>query len=260
MAEGSFWSDGAPSQGALRMATKLALGIVVVVLGLAMVAAVDHLPEKPVGLGASFQDAQLRGERLQWAEVKNPVTAVLLNFRGYDTLLEVAVLVVALWAAQALGLLGEPPVVHAGQGLLTRSVVSVFVPVAMLVAGELLWLGSDFPGGAFQAGTVLGCALVLLRLTGVYRGLREGKPHQRLLVAAGFLLFCIMGILCLPLTGTFLDYPTGWAKPFIVVIEAAVMISVAIIVQSLFDRTAAVGLSRGHHPLGAHGSAEGQAS
>ena len=40
---------------------------------------------------------------LQASGVHNPVTAVLLNFRGYDTLLEMAVLLLALIGVWSLG-------------------------------------------------------------------------------------------------------------------------------------------------------------
>jgi len=244
MTEQSSLSVGRPLRGTYLLASRLVLVIIAVMLGLAMVTAVAGLPAKPVGLADVFHDTLRRGERLDWAEVKNPVTGVLLNFRAYDTLLEVAVLVLALWAAKALGPVGGLPATLLGTELLPRAVASVFVPVAVIVAGELLWLGSDYPGGAFQAGTVLGGALVLLRLTGIYGGLREGRPHQRLMLAAGFLVFSVVGLICLPLNGTFLDYPTGWAKFSIIVIEAAVMISVAVIFLGLFDRTVASGSSK----------------
>ena len=42
-------------------------------------------------------------EELSASGVSNPVTAVLLNFRGYDTLLEMAVLLVAVVGAWSLG-------------------------------------------------------------------------------------------------------------------------------------------------------------
>lgn len=60
------------------------------VLTLALAAAVLSLPEDQPRL------AQVALERLPESGVGNAVTAVLLNFRGYDTLLEVAVLLLAI--------------------------------------------------------------------------------------------------------------------------------------------------------------------
>ncbi|HBH35695.1 MAG TPA: hypothetical protein DDW45_04780, partial [Gammaproteobacteria bacterium] len=48
------------------------------------------LPEQAVGLSEQVR------VNMEMSGVQNPVTAVLLNFRGYDTLLEMAVLLAAL--------------------------------------------------------------------------------------------------------------------------------------------------------------------
>ena len=51
--------------------------------------AILSLPTEWNGLGDRVAD------RLDESGVRNPVTAVLLNFRGYDTLLEIGVLLLA---------------------------------------------------------------------------------------------------------------------------------------------------------------------
>ncbi len=58
--------------------------------------AVSTLPPSP-GLEA------LVAEHLDASGTRNPVTAVLLNFRGYDTLLELGVLLLALLGVWSLG-------------------------------------------------------------------------------------------------------------------------------------------------------------
>ena len=105
-------------------------------------------------------------ERLPESGVSHPVTAVLLNFRGYDTLLEVAVLLLAL-----LGVLTQTGA-DSGQRPPSRLPVLVLearllVPLTLMVAGYLLWCGAFRPGGAFQAGAVLAAAAVLLQLAGL---------------------------------------------------------------------------------------------
>ena len=54
------------------------------------------LPGDPAGL------AQEAYRSLEQSGVSNPVTAVLLNYRGYDTLLEIAVLLLAIVAVWSL--------------------------------------------------------------------------------------------------------------------------------------------------------------
>ena len=76
----------------------VAVGFAVVVLSVVAVLgiAVLSLPSESAGLSTAVAD------KLGQSGVKNPVTAVLLNFRGYDTLLELTVLLLALLGARAL--------------------------------------------------------------------------------------------------------------------------------------------------------------
>ncbi|MEW5966130.1 MAG: hydrogenase subunit MbhD domain-containing protein [Pseudomonadota bacterium] len=97
--------------------------------------------------------------------VAHPVTAVLLNFRGYDTLLEVAVLLAALFGLLALAP-GRPRAGAPGDPLLGTWARLAAAPM-IVVAGYLLWAGAHQPGGAFQAAAVLAAAAVLLHLAGL---------------------------------------------------------------------------------------------
>ena len=90
--------------------------------------------------------------------VTHPVTAVLLNFRGYDTLLEVAVLLLPL-----LGMLALAPARPASAGRapvepVLATLARLLAPLMILVAGYLLWAGAHRPGGALQAAAVLAAA------------------------------------------------------------------------------------------------------
>ncbi len=168
-------------------------------------------------------------ENMEAAEVSQPVTAVLLNFRGYDTWLEVGVLIAAV-----LGLL----VLHRAHGLtrprdeetdpVLNTVTRLLVPLMLLLGGFLLWAGTRIPGGAFQAGAILAGAGVLLRVAGLGAGLGRlmtGWP-LRVLAVFGFALFLIVGAATLLSGSALLEYPTGWGGELIFLLEAGVMISV----------------------------------
>ena len=127
----------------------------------------------------------------QMKEVGHPVTAVLLVFRSLDTMLELAILVLALLGTLAIrgssGLAAvalSPP-----HDPILAGTVRILVPLAVLVAGYLLWLGTFAPGGAFQSGVVLGAAGVLLWLS-PYRSI-EAAPSWlwHALVMLGFAAF-----------------------------------------------------------------------
>jgi multisubunit Na+/H+ antiporter MnhB subunit len=161
---------------------------------------------------------------LEASGVSNPVTAVLLNFRAWDTLLELAVLLTAALGILALG--RERPG-YQPAGMVFEGLIRWLVPLLILTAGYLLWVGAHAPGGAFQAGATLAAAGVVLRLAGRHRiGLPAGI-RLRLLMAAGAGMVLLVG-LALMLTGRpFLGYPPTQAGLLILLIETAAMLAIA---------------------------------
>jgi multisubunit Na+/H+ antiporter MnhB subunit len=156
--------------------------------------------------------------------VSNPVTAVLLNFRAYDTLLELAVLLTAVLGIFALGQANSG---YQPAGPVFDGLVRWLVPVLILTAGYLLWVGAHAPGGAFQAGATLAAAGVVLRLAGRSRtGLPDGFV-LRIVMAAGVGVFLLVGLTLLLLGRPFLGYPPAWAGSLILLIETAAMLSIA---------------------------------
>jgi multisubunit Na+/H+ antiporter MnhB subunit len=156
--------------------------------------------------------------------VSNPVTAVLLNFRAYDTLLELAVLLTAVLGIFALG---QATPGYRPAGPVFDGLVRWLVPVLILTAGYLLWAGAHAPGGAFQAGAMLAAAGVVLRLAGRARiGLPDGFM-LRIVMSAGVGVFLLIGLTLLLLGRPFLGYPPAWAGPLILLIETTAMLSIA---------------------------------
>lgn len=167
--------------------------------------------------------------------VSHPLTAVLLNYRGYDTLLEIAVLLIALLAMLAmLAVAGaarvSPP--RAAHPLL-QTLARLAAPLMIVVAVYLLWAGAFRPGGAFQAGAVLAAAAVLLNLVGLRPG--WGTPGLRLRIglAIGFVVFLAVAAALLA-QGALLQYPPDTAGTLILLIESALTLSLALILAGLF--------------------------
>ncbi len=106
-------------------------------------------------------------------------------------------------------------------------------PFGILVGIHLLWVGADHPGGKFQGATVLAAMWVLV----IVAGLRQPPPvtsrRMRWLVAVGSLLFIGIGTAGIWVAEAFLAYPDGLAKPLILVIEAGLTVSVAVILGLL---------------------------
>ncbi|KAF0103376.1 MAG: Na+/H+ antiporter MnhB subunit-related protein [bacterium] len=206
---------------------RLAVGGLAVALAGALAAAILDLPSAAVDLrGAVAMNLSASG-------VEHPVTAVLLNFRGYDTLLEIAVLLLALLGMLAVAKPesgGSPP---AAADPMLRTLAGVAVPLMILAAGYLLWAGAHRPGGAFQAGAVLAAAAVLLHLAGRLPAWASPKRMLRLGLAGGFLVFLAVSAILLS-EGALLRYPLEHAGALILLIEAGLTLSLGLILAGLF--------------------------
>lgn len=170
---------------------------------------------------------------LQATGVGNPITAVLLAFRAMDTLLEAIVLLFALvgvWSlAPDAAWGGRPEVAHEvdPDGVLAY-VARVLPPIGIVVAIYILWVGADAPGGKFQGATILAAMWFLVMMAGLTRAPPIGRTSLRAWLVAGPLVFIAIGIYGAFAAGAFLGYPDGFAKPLIVVLEVALMPSLAV--------------------------------
>ncbi len=201
----------------------LRLALLLVAAGLGYV--VHSLPESAPGLSAEIAN------NLASSGVNNPVTAVLLNFRGYDTLLELMVLMLALLGVWSLGI--GTPTREEPVGPVLTTLVQFLTPLLILVAAYLLWAGADAPGGAFQAGAVLAAAMVLLLLAGwPLQGLLTGVALRLMLVAGPATFVALAGLTLLD--AQLLAYPPQHAGKLILLLEVAATLSIAVTLAALF--------------------------
>ena len=184
------------------------------------------MPEQAIGLQTVVAD------NMDVSGVSNPVTAVLLNFRAYDTLLEMVVLMLALLGVWSLG--GATSQREARPGSVLDLMTRLLVPVLILVAGYLLWVGAQAPGGAFQAGSVLGAAGVLLLLTGWRLSPALAALPLRCALVAGTGVFLAIAVFTLLKEGKVLQYAPEQAGVLILIIEAAATLSIGVTLTALF--------------------------
>jgi multisubunit Na+/H+ antiporter MnhB subunit len=164
--------------------------------------------------------------------VGNPVTAVLMAFRALDTLLEKVVLVLALigvWSLAPDAVWGGVPAPqrHARPDDALVFLARLLPPVGIVIAVYLLWVGADEPGGAFQGGALLAAMWLLAMMAGLTSAPAVSDRRLRLVVVAGPAVFLAIGLAGLALAGAFLAYPEAYAKPLIIVIEIAKILSIA---------------------------------
>ncbi len=214
--------DAATPSPPQRVAAAILCGVV----GLGLAVAMLNLPDPAPSLAAEAT------RHLPLLGVGNPITGVLMAYRGLDTLLEAVVLVFAVLAIWSMapdrrwGAIPGPlfPVQSSGPlSLLAR----VLPPIGIVVGIHIAWVGADAPGGKFQGGTILAAMGILAWVAGLWRLPPVASRGLRWAVVAGPLVFIGVGLLGFVIADGFLSYPPGFAKPLILLIEAAMTLSVA---------------------------------
>lgn len=210
----------------MRHTLPILIVVLAAFLGVALAAAMLDLPPHAVRLPDDV------AANIAASGVAHPITAVLLNFRGYDTLLEIAVLMLALFGVLALVKPNAARVAHPAHPLL-QTLARLLAPLMVLVAGYLLWVGASAPGGAFQAGAVLAAAGVLLRLAGLLPAWAAPTLLLRVGLALGLLVFVAVAAAVLG-HATLLTYPPALAGGLILMIEAALTLSIGLTLAALY--------------------------
>ncbi len=165
--------------------------------------------------------------------VGNPITAVLMAYRAMDTLLEAIVLLLALIGVWSLApdrvWGGRPgPRYNADPDGILAFIARVLPPIGIIVGIYIFWVGADHPGGKFQGATIVAAMWLLTLMAGLVDVPPISRRWLRVLLVAGPVVFVAVGVAGVLLVGVFLGYPEGWAKPMILVIEFALMPSLAL--------------------------------
>ncbi|MDP1965144.1 MnhB domain-containing protein [Rhodoferax sp.] len=225
------------SSGQTPAAIRIVTLVAVTLLGAALAVVMFDLPSPTTRLAQSVQ------QHLADSGVRHPVTAVLLNFRAYDTLLEIAVLLLAVFGVLALRARADhdagPPAT--GPTPVLAALVHLLVPVMVVLAGYLLWAGAHRPGGAFQAGAVLAAAGVLLRLTSLWTLALPPSALTRIGLLLGLVVFLGVALGASLAGGVLLELPRAWAGELILLIEATLSVSIGLMLLGLFSAAPAPG-------------------
>jgi len=216
-------SSATPQPGPLLRLS--AIGLCVVVAA-ALAVVVLTLPNPPPTL------APVAAASLPAIGLDNPVAAVLIAYRAVDTLLEVVVLVlatVAVWSLAPDRLWGGAPGQRANLdpgGPLTL-LARCLLPLGIVIGLYIFWMGSQAPGGEFQASAILGAMWILAMTAGLVDAPPTSRQWLRALLVLGPIVFLIIGFAGFAMAGGFLAYPVEFAKPIVLTIEAVLMLSIA---------------------------------
>lgn len=199
-------------------------------VGAALIAAAADLPIAGPGLAGQV------AETIEAASLPpQPVTTVLLVLRGYDTWLELAVLLLAVIGVLVLGASGNHDVTEApAQDPILTTFALLIVSATVLLAGHLLLLGTRAPGGAFQAGAAAAAGLVLAHLAGLKISIPVSGQAFRVGAAVAFGLPLLLTAVMLAAGEPFLGYPEQGIVGWVLLFETAIMVSAGMSLAAMF--------------------------
>ena len=174
----------------------------------------------------------LVAQNLESSGVTHEITAVLLNFRSLDTLLEVGVILLSLVAFYTV----TPFYKHQPQrfeSVVANSFASLLFPLIAISAVYILWSGSFQSGGAFQGAALLGGGLIILKLTQPQFFTKFNLYNLKALYSVGFFIFLLIGSFSM-LDGKFLQYYEGFEYTLILTIEAILTFSLGALLAAYF--------------------------
>ena len=173
--DGFTWTAMTTPRRALRAAVALSVAASVFVLALVMVN-----PSRSTEVSQwMVENAEPQGHG------RNIVNVILVDFRGFDTLGELAVLVSAAIGTVALARAGRRPRSRRAAPSRVRTLVTLDVSVRLVFAAVmvgsvyLLFAGHNRPGGGFVGGIVAGAAVALRYVSGgidAVRRLSRARP------------------------------------------------------------------------------------
>jgi len=207
---------------------KILTGVLAALVASAVCGAILMLPEPPPSLAPEAAAAASGAG----AGLGNPITAVLMSYRSFDTMLEKIVLILAVigvWSVstdKAWG--GAPPPFRQPKPYAPMVFLAqLLAPVGILIGIHIFWTGANAPGGAFQGGALLAAMWMITMMARLLEPPRVDAQWLRLALVAGPAVFLITGLTGEFVAGSFFAYPPSLAKPIILFIEAFMLLSIA---------------------------------
>ena len=201
-------------------------------LGLLLMWAATDLPDwgDPHSPASSHLSPHFIEKSMEETSVPNLVTAVLADYRGYDTMFETIVIFCAGIAVLTLlrrthrrrEKVIKPRPDRQGADIILQSAARLLIPPMQIFALYVVAHGHHSPGGGFQGGVILGASFILLALAYdlkfVLAKIKEKTVHR--FSAIGVLIYAGIGFICMLLGGNMLDYGAWSSLLGITTVEA----------------------------------------
>lgn len=188
-----------------------------------MIWAVQDLPDwgDPTSPASTYLSPHYIEKTIKETSVPNLVTAVLADYRGYDTMFEtivvfcagLAVLTILRRTHRKNKKITKPRPSQEGTDIILQNTTRLVVPPMQLFALYVIAHGHHSPGGGFQGGVILGASFILLALAYDLKStLKRFKENTVLFYSAiGVLIYVGIGFICLLLGENFLAY-AAWGS------------------------------------------------
>jgi len=217
--------------------------IVVISTGLLLLYAESDFPDwaDPSSPASVHVSPHYITESVEETSVPNIVTAVLADYRSYDTMFETVVVFAAGIAVYSLlrrsrkrqNQQEEQPVELPHQALIVKTVCRLMIPFMQIFALYVIAHGHHSPGGGFQGGVILGASFILLAIShDIQVVIRRFKEKTNLIfIAIGILLYSTVGVAALLFKLNFLDY--SYLSFVIPVLDSVTARSIGILVVEI---------------------------
>lgn len=197
--------------------------LLVVILGAYLVWTVQDLPDwgDPASPASTYLSTHYIQKGYEETSVPNLVTAVLADYRSYDTMFETVVVFCAGLAVLTVlrrtkrkkkkSIKFRPQ--REGVDIILQNTARLIVPPMQLFALYVIAHGHHSPGGGFQGGVILGTSFILLALAYDLKStLKRFKENTVLFYSGlGVLIYAGIGVVSLLLGGNFLAY-AAWSS------------------------------------------------
>ncbi len=159
-----------------------------------------HSTQTTLNRTASYYNSQAPEE----VGAANVVTAIVVTYRGLDTLGEVTVLfLTAMIVGYILRHGGKEKVKKNNTSEILITAANVLIPGSLVLGIYVFINGHLTPGGGFQGGAIIGTAITLMILADPLRTIPKAVLH--LVESTSGFLYIVLGLLGLVFAGGFLD-------------------------------------------------------
>ncbi len=198
--------------------------IIIAILGVLLLRAAEDLPDwgDPQSPASVHLSDYYLEKSFNETSVPNIVTAVLADYRGYDTMFEtvvifcagITVLLVLRRTRRSRDKVLKPRPDRPGADVILQTASRLLVPAMQIFALYVVAHGHHSPGGGFQGGVILGASMILLALSYDLGTVLKRFTERSVLIlsAVGVLIYAGIGLVCLLLGRNFLAY-AAWAEP-----------------------------------------------